>query len=67
MNLANGWEEIRQGRSDIAIVSTANLNKNDILEQLNYFKPFSPDGKNRSYDDSGTESQNIRYPDKPNW
>ena len=37
----------------MALISTVNLNSVEVLQQLNDLKQFSPDGKNKSYDDSG--------------
>ena len=53
INLVNGWEEIRKGRCDMAIVSTANLNSPEVMQQLNDFKNMSQYGKCKSYDDEG--------------
>lgn len=73
VNIQNGWEAIKKGRCDTAIVSTANIQSNaEITIQLNDMGFLSPNGICNSFDDSGLynnrklmESQyfgnNIKY------
>lgn len=54
LNIFNGWEAIKNNRCDVALVSTANVQSLiEVTTQINDFKKLSPDGKCKSYDDSG--------------
>lgn len=60
-NLHLGWNAIKTGKCDTAIVGVAQLQSHALLTiQVNDFGVLSPDGMTRSFDDSGTYKLNFK-------
>lgn len=54
LNVTNGWDAIKKGRTDIAIVSTANIQScPEISIQINDLCVLNQDGKCKVFDNSG--------------